>query len=237
MKSNKYQMNQVKLINDRHNNDPKLSIIFKIYKKYNTTILIYKRWLSMTKSTVKPFNMYFDLKTGLSKGKESTKRSLSKMKGMYADDKAFDEILQKEDPLVYEFYELDLPNTPGDLLFGTSILYPGKVGNEYYMTKGHFHTILETGEVYYCLSGKGAMLMENPEGDWDIQEFNPGEAVYVPPRYAHRSINLGNEPLVTFFTFRADAGHDYGTIETKGYRKLVIDNEGKTEIIDNPKWK
>jgi glucose-6-phosphate isomerase len=191
----------------------------------------------VTETTVKPFNLDFDLITGLSQSKESTKRPLSKMKGMYANDTAFEEAVKKDDPLVYEFYELDLPETPGNLLFGTSILYPGKVGDEYYMTKGHFHTILETGEVYYCLSGKGAMLMENPEGDWDLQQFTPGQAVYVPPRFAHRSINLGNEPLVTFFAFRADAGHDYGTIETKGYRKLVVEKEGKPEVIDNPKWK
>jgi glucose-6-phosphate isomerase len=190
----------------------------------------------MTESLVKPFNVDFDLITGLSQSKESTKRPLSKMKGMYADDTAFEAATHNENPLVYEFYELNLPETSGNLLFGTSILYPGKVGDEYYMTKGHFHTILETGEVYYCLSGKGAMLMENPEGDWDLQQFTPGQAVYVPPRYAHRSINLGNEPLVTFFAFRADAGHDYGTIETKGYRKLVVEKDGKPEVIDNPKW-
>lgn len=191
----------------------------------------------MTEKVLKPFTIDFDLITGHSEAKNSTKRPLSKMKGMYADDVAFESTIQNDDPLVYEFYELDLPETPGNLLFGTSIVYPGKIGDEYFMTKGHFHTILDTGEVYYCLSGYGAMLMENPEGVWDIQYFSPGKAVYVPPRYAHRSINLGNDPLVTFFTFRADAGHDYGTIETKGYRKLVVERDGKPEIIDNPKWK
>jgi glucose-6-phosphate isomerase len=37
------------------------------------------------------------------------------------------------------------------------------------MTKGHFHTILETAEVYYTLSGEGFMLLENPEGDSSLQ--------------------------------------------------------------------
>ncbi|MBZ4645442.1 MAG: glucose-6-phosphate isomerase [Clostridia bacterium] len=187
--------------------------------------------------TINPFTMYFDLKNGMSNERSSTKRYLSNMKGMFADEAALERMLKNGDPLVYEFYELGLPETPGELLFGTSITYPGKVGNEYFMTKGHFHTILDTAEVYYCLSGKGYMLMENPEGNWDVQELTPGKAVYVPPRYAHRSINAGNEPLVTFFVFRADAGHDYGTIETKGYRKLIVEKDGKVEIVDNPKWK
>lgn len=186
---------------------------------------------------VSPFNILFDLKTGMSDEKKPTTRKLSQMKGMYADDAAFVEMIKKDDPMVYEFYELGLPETPGDLLFGTSIVYPGKVGNEYFMTKGHFHTILDTAEVYYCLSGKGYMLMESPEGDWDAQYMTPGKAVYVPKRYAHRSINVGDEKLVTFFVFRSDAGHDYGTIETKGYRKLIVETDGKPVIVDNPKWK
>lgn len=186
---------------------------------------------------VKALNIDFNLATGLSTTIESTKRQLSRMKGMYYDEQAFDKkVATENDPLIYEFYELEVPQTEGDILFGTSIVYPGKVGNEYYMTKGHFHTILETGEVYYCLSGEGYMLMENPEGDWQIEKFEPGQAVYVPARYAHRSINIGDQPLVTFFSFRADAGHDYGTIETKGYRKLVVEKDGKAEVIDNPKW-
>jgi glucose-6-phosphate isomerase, archaeal len=191
----------------------------------------------MSKESVMPFSAFFDLKNGISKGRNSTKRYLANMKGMFSDEKALEKVLEKENPMVYEFYELELPETPGDLLFGTSTTYPGKVGNEYYMTKGHFHTILDTGEVYYCLSGTGYMLMEDPEGNWDAQQMSPGEAVYVPPRYAHRTINTGNEPLITFFVFRADAGHDYGTIETKGCRKLIVEKDGKPEIIDNPKWK
>ena len=184
-----------------------------------------------------PFAIGFDLKNGLSQDVESSKRFLSDMTNMFLDDAAFDAALKAQNQLVYEFYELDLPNTPGDLCFGTSIVYPGKVGNEYFMTKGHFHTILDTAEVYYCLSGNGYMLMENPEGDWDAKLMTPGKAVYVPARYAHRSINVGNEPLVTFYVFRADAGHDYGTIESMGFRKLIVEKEGKPAIIDNPKWK
>ncbi len=158
------------------------------------------------------------------------------MKGMYANEHAYEAMTVNGDPLIYEFHELGVPEKPGNLAFGTSIVYPGKVGDEYYMTKGHFHTILDTAEVYYCLGGKGYMLMESPEGDWAAEPFTPGKAVYVPGRYAHRSINTGTEPLITFYVFRADAGHDYGTIESKGFRKIVIEQAGEAAIVDNPKW-
>lgn len=180
----------------------------------------------------------FDMKTGLSKTLDTGKRHLSQMKGMFSDEKAFEEALKNGDPIVYEFHGMPVPETAGDLAFGCSILNPGKIGDEYYFTKGHFHTVLDTGEVYYCLKGHGYMLLENPEGDWSAQEMHPGEAVYVPKRYAHRSINVSpDEQLITFFVFRADAGHDYGTIETKGYRKLLVDVDGVPTIVDNPNWK
>ena len=182
------------------------------------------------------FLVDFDLNNGFSKTAETTKRYLSQMKDMFYDVEAAEEILKTEDPLIYEFDELGFPEREGDLAFGTTILYPGLVGEEYYMTKGHFHTKLETAEVYYTLSGEGYMVMENPEGDTIEIPLVKGQALYVPRRYAHRSVNTGNEPLVMFFTFDADAGHDYGTIETKGYHKMVVERQGKAEIVPNPKW-
>ena len=184
-----------------------------------------------------PFSVDFDFVSGLSGKAESTKRMLSQMKGMFADDRAYERELSEGDRMVYEFYELGCPEEAGNLAFGTSITYPGKVGNEYHMTKGHFHTILETAEVYYCLSGEGYMMMENPEGDVRVSKLIPGEALYVPERYAHRSVNTGDAPFVTFFVFRGDAGHNYGTIETKGYRKLIVEKDGVPVVVDNPKWK
>lgn len=183
------------------------------------------------------FLIDFDPETGRSQTAETTSRRLSQMKNMFLDTEAAEKILEKEDPLIYEFYELGCPERPGELAFGTTILYPGKIGNEYYMTKGHFHVILETAEVYYTLKGNGYMVMENPEGDTIEMPLSAGQCVYVPRRYAHRTVNTGTEPLVLFFTFAADAGHDYGTIETKGYHHLVVEQDGKPAIIDNPKWK
>ena len=193
----------------------------------------------MDKQPIAPFSLDFDLVTGMCQsGKaQPTRRYVSNMVSQFNDRAAAEEIVKNGDQLLYEFYELNqIPETSGDLKFGTSILYPGKVGEEYFMTKGHFHTILATGEVYYTLSGHGAMMMETPEGEVQLIEMKPCEAVYVPPRWAHRTINTGNEPMVSFFVFRSDAGHDYGTIEQKGYRKLLVERDGKPVMIDNPRW-
>ena len=121
----------------------------------------------------KAFTIFFSLENGLSTDRESGKRHLADVQQMFADQEAAKARLKKENPLIYEFYDLGMPDTPGDLAFGTSITYPGKIGNEYFMTKGHFHSILETAEVYFCFQGQGMMMMENPEGEWDIQCLTP----------------------------------------------------------------
>jgi len=166
----------------------------------------------------------------------ATPRHLSQMKDMYQDREAAEKLLEDGDPLIYEFYELGAPERDGDLAFGTTIIHPGKVGNEYYMTKGHFHKKVMTSEVYYTLSGRGYMMMENMAGDWMAAPLVKGEALYVPRGYAHRTVNTGGEDLVAFYVFAADAGHDYGTIETKGFRHIVVEEGDESVIRENPAW-
>jgi len=164
-------------------------------------------------------------------------RQLSSMKGQFADNQAYTAQLEKEDLVLYEVYDIQRPEKAGELLHGISIVHPGKVGDEYYMTKGHFHTVLETAEIYHCLKGEGVMVMETPEGDWSVEELRTGTILYVPPRWAHRSVNTGSqEDLVTFFVYPGDAGHDYGTIESQGFRKLMFEVNGLPQIVDNPRW-
>lgn len=182
------------------------------------------------------FALDFDLRSGRSQNAAATKRYLSDMQEFYSDQEAAGRILEKEDPLIYEFYELGCPEREGDLAFGTTIVYPGMIGDEYYMTKGHFHRKVDTAEVYYILDGEGYMVMENPKGMTVEIHLKKGEVAYVPRSYAHRSVNTGRKPLVMFFTFAADAGHDYGTIEQRGYRHMVCCENDRPVILENRKW-
>lgn len=190
-------------------------------------------------SDVKPFVLDFDLVSGFcTSGKvKPTQRRVSDMVAQFANEAAARAMVEGGDPLLYEFYGLDLPeDDSGVLQFGTTILYPGKVGEEYFMTKGHFHTILDTSEIYYGLSGHGMMLMETPEGQVDWKEIGPGEALYVPGRWPTAAPTPAPTSGV-ILRLPGDAGHDYGTIEEKGYRKLVVERDGRPAVIDNPKWK
>lgn len=166
-----------------------------------------------------------------------TIRKLSSMRGQFQDQPAYEALLSEGDRCLYEVYEITRPEEAGELLHGVSVLHPGKVGQEYFMTKGHFHVVIDTAEIYYCLKGEGKMVMETPEGAWAVEDLAPGRVLYVPPRWAHRSVNTNpDSDLVTFFIYPGNAGHDYGSIEAQGFRKLVLEEGGAPIIVDNPRW-
>jgi len=185
-----------------------------------------------------PFTIEIDLASQkLEKFDKHQVRRLSAMPGQYLHQADYEAMLAHDDAVLYEVYEINRPQIAGELLTGLTVLHPGKVGNEYFMTKGHFHAVRETAEVYHCLRGRGLLVMETPEGDWAIKEMKPGRIVYVPPRWAHRTVNVSSDQaLVFFFVYPGHAGHDYGSIESQGFRKLVVEENGQPKIIDNPRW-
>jgi len=163
-------------------------------------------------------------------------RRLSSLEGQFLDQKAYRDMLGHHDPIVYEVYEIKRPEIEGEILMGISVVHPGKVGEEFFMTKGHFHTVVNTAEVYYCLQGEGCMVMETWDGETSVEDLSPGKVLYVPPGWAHRSICTSKkEDLITFFAYPGNAGHNYAVIEERGFRKLVIDCENLIKIIDNPR--
>jgi glucose-6-phosphate isomerase len=180
-------------------------------------------------------------RTAPSRWDNHIRRRLSAMRGQFLDTAAFEQRLAEDDAVLYEVYEMRRPEAPGHLLHGISVVHPGRVGREYFMTKGHFHAVLETAEVYHCLRGRGVMVMETPEGECAVEPLAPGRVLYVPPRWAHRSVNTGDrEDLVLLFVYPAHAGHDYKTIERRGFRTLVLAPEGASGsepvIAANPRW-
>ena len=47
----------------------------------------------------------------------------------------------------------------GGLFFGTTTIMPGKVGNEYFMTKGHFHSQSDRAEFSWGVKVEGIVIL------------------------------------------------------------------------------
>ena len=129
---------------------------------------------------------------------QKVERRLSHMRGMYQDIPETEAILERDDPLIYKVYTVDVPEEGGQLLHCLTVLHPGRVGDEYYMTKGHFHMAMDTAEIYLGLEGEGYMLMQTKEGDSQALEMERGTIDYVPPNWAHRTENTGKVHLDIF---------------------------------------
>ena len=163
-----------------------------------------------------------------------TKR-LSELREIFQDQTELDRLVEVEgDPVVYEVIEYRKEGS--DLFFGTTTMEPGKVGGEFFMTRGHFHQRRDMGEVYYTQSGHGVLLLESRKGETKVVRMDPGVCAFIPPDWAHRSINVGSEKLVFVWVCNVDAGHDYGDILKHGMRKIVVDRDGKDTIMNNPHY-
>lgn len=164
-------------------------------------------------------------------------RRLSDLRGLFADAAAEARLLERN-PLVYRVYDAtDLPKEDGHLLFSTTVIEPGRVGDEYFMTKGHFHARADRAELYYGLSGQGMLLLQTPEGRFETLPMGAGTAAYVPPYWGHRTVNTADEPFAFLAAYPADAGYDYGTIARDGFSALVVTGAEGPRVIPNPGYR
>jgi glucose-6-phosphate isomerase, archaeal len=182
----------------------------------------------------KPFGLDFDLVHGIMKDPEThIVRLASSMRGHYRNEKALEAQIAAGDPVQYEVFEMKIPQQAGQLQFCISKTNPGTVDGECFMTKGHYHAVPGTAEIYLCLRGEGYMLMKLADGTSAYERFLPGRMVYVPPFWAHRTVNTGDEPLISFCAYPGEAGHNYGDIEKEGFPLRVFKRAGKVEIVSN----
>jgi glucose-6-phosphate isomerase len=174
---------------------------------------------------LEPFALALDLATGrLAPYTTRIVRRISDMRGMYADDAAEERLAAGADPVVYEVLQYDVPTDNGQLVCCTTVIQPGLVG------EGHFHERRETGEVYLGLSGRGYLLMF-VDGRTAELELGPGTLAYVPPFWAHRTLNAGDDPFSFLAVYPADAGHDYATIEESGFPRRVVRSSSGPVVV------
>ena len=184
-----------------------------------------------------PCSVSFEANTGMvPQATAHYEKRLSELRGFYLDPDALElRIREENDPVCYENYAFNQSQAEGDIFFGTTIIYPGKVGSEYHLTRGHFHRKRNHAETYQALSGRGLVLFERGDGTTCVAELAPGKVTYVPPFWAHRSVNTGDVPLVFLWTCSVEAGHDYEGLGGRGLRQVVMERDGAPVVEDRPR--
>jgi glucose-6-phosphate isomerase len=179
------------------------------------------------------FRSRFDPLTGAIAGAPVTRRRLSDLRGCFADSAAYEATLAAGDPLLYSVASVEPAKGEGDLHYGVGLLMPGRVGAEYFMTKGHLHSWRQAAEIYIGLTGEGVLLLEDEaSGESRLVPLRPHHAVYVPGHTAHRTMNTGAVPLTYLGVYPAKAGHDYGTIAEKNFHCVVVERDGRPTMVE-----
>lgn len=156
---------------------------------------------------------------------------LEGLKSIFADPEAAEK-LDPETPIYYvEMQDNGIKEgEEGGLFWGISHIYPGKIGQEYFMTRGHVHQALNTGEYYVGLAGTGLLLLIDLQGSARIERVTPGSLHYIPGNTAHRLINTGDTMLSVGACWQSNSGHDY-TKSVQLLTRVRVFDEGGQPVI------
>lgn len=177
---------------------------------------------------------HFAITEGTLKGKHiiDSQKAIAQLKNIFLDEDARSKMGQ--DKIVYRVQAL-LPveqGTEGGLFFGTTWIEPGTVGEEYFMTQGHFHKLSNRAEYYWCIKGEGALILMDRNRNCRAELMHPGSLHYIPAHTAHRVANTGNTQLVFSACWPADAGYDYEEIIQHGFSARLLNKNGKPELVN-----
>jgi len=140
-----------------------------------------------------------------------------------------------------------------------TIWEPGKVGEEYIKTYGHYH-VGNLDETYWIILGEGVALFQkravdtsgNPIDDEIEQVFavhvRPGNHLFIPSEWGHLVANISK----TYFVTADDSpvnfdeanpvsmpGHaDYEAVKKMhGFCYYVVEENGQPKLVKNSKYK
>ena len=131
-------------------------------------------------------------------------RKLKDVVNWYSDKEAVEKELNKNpNKIVYETFTDEF--TPINLTL--TVIHPGVVGKEYYMTKGHIHR-KKTPEFYILLDGKGKLLIQK-QSKTKVIDLKKGEIALIPVGYAHRLVNTGRTKLKVLTIYDQESKPDY----------------------------
>jgi glucose-6-phosphate isomerase len=153
--------------------------------------------------------------------------------GTFSDDEAFRRMDQNRVVYRVRWYEPAVPGSEGGLFWGVTTIEPGRVGDEYFMTRGHFHGNRTRAEFYCTAQGNGMLLNMNSERKTWGEAMAPGSLHYVRGENGHRVANTGDKPLIFWACWPTDAGYDYETIMLQGFGARLVSQDGVPVLVRN----
>src|ERR1035438_8644023 len=114
--------------------------------------------MSTPATSLGPTFVDFTSRLSIGKGVEEAEKKLGQLGGLFHDEAAWHDM--DPETVVYRvrFWRPVPEGTKGGLFWGATILEPGRVGDEYFMTHGHFHAVRDRAEYYASVNGVGALL-------------------------------------------------------------------------------
>src|SRR5260370_9766927 len=89
------------------------------------------------------------------------RKYVRELDGIYENQTSFRKLVETcGNEVAYRVEEARFTDGGSDLITGISVLEPGKVGSEFFMTRGHLHQRAERPETHYARAGHGAVLTE-----------------------------------------------------------------------------
>ena len=178
---------------------------------------------------ITPMSLSMDPATGtMSPAGPTLTRRMSDLEGLFADSQAWAADCA-DNPVVYEVSSSPVPEVARELPQSITTIHPGTCGGEFYMTKGHQHPDPQ-GEIYLGLAGTGGLLMyDGTNVEW--VDMAPGTIGYIPPGWAHRSVNTGSEPYKFLAVYPGSAGHDYGWVLEHGMGRRAVSESGRLSLV------
>jgi glucose-6-phosphate isomerase len=136
-----------------------------------------------------------------------------------------------------------------------TILEPGRAGEEYIKTLGHYHAY-EFNETYRVLDGEALMLLQkrkrdgegkplgNEIEDFKVVKLSAGSEITLPPDYGHVLVNIGKTFLITRDDSPSDPAAtavrphaDYAPISAlRGLAFYCVERNGAPALVKNPNY-
>jgi len=194
---------------------------------------ILARDMNLSGTTVSGSTGHIDWSTGNMHGGPILRsvKTLGQLGGVFHDQKAW--LATNPATVVYtvQWQERVPQETEGGLFWGSTRIEAGRVGDEYFMTRGHFHAKRNRGEYYTTVQGEGMLMLMDENRLARVEIMFPGSLHYIPGYTAHRTINTGDKPFLFWACWPSDAGHDYGTIAAQHFSARVLQRNNVAEVV------